>query len=141
MRLTGKVLTILLIAVMAVNAVGIAQVSHICKMAVSGLEADKCNTIPGATHPCCKAPKTTENQSKQSEEGCCKNVIKYYHQKVNTTLQQTLKVHPLNFFISLFFVSVAIPEARVFTNFTASRVFLLPKSGKNIILDIQSFLI
>ncbi len=129
----------MIIIVMMVNAVGIAQVSHICKMAVAGIEKNGCHNSTQDIPPCCSSEQENEDQSDDS--GCCANVVKYYHQKVTTTIQQNYKIQPLSFFISLFVALVpAVESSQIFSSFYE---FDHPfeKNGKSIIIDLQTFLI
>jgi hypothetical protein len=124
---------------MMVNAVGIAQVSHICKMAVIGMEKEGCHKSSKETPPCCN---TEAGQEKNDEEpDCCTDVVKYYHQKVTTTLQQSFKVQPLIFFISLFVILVPEPESSLGHSLLSASVHLFEKTGKSIIIDLQTLLI
>jgi len=136
MRLPGKILTVLFIIVMMVNAVGIAQVTHICKMAVAGIEKADCTANPLDKHPCCSNEKKSP-----SEQDCCKNIIKYYHQKVNTTFQPSYKIHSLNFFISLLVIPFKVTHGDDVTPSFGMLPIPIEKTGQSIILDLQTFLI
>ena len=140
MRLTGKLLTVMIIIVMMVNAVGIAQVSHICKMAVVGMEKGSCHKSSKEIPPCCSSQ--SGNEQNDDESGCCTDVVKYYHQKVTTTLQQNFKApQPLIFFIPIYISLVPEPESRLDHSLLGGPVYLFEKTGKTIIIDLQTFLI
>jgi accessory colonization factor AcfC len=139
MGLSGKLLTIALVFVMIVNSVGISQVTHICKLAVDGIEKTNCPSGCGS-HLCCTEDKDGQKENLQNVD-CCTSIIKYYHQNITTTLKQFYKIQPINVFISLF--TSLIPDVAVAlnTSFFREQVFFHEKSGRSIIIDIRSILI
>ncbi|MDQ3050711.1 MAG: hypothetical protein M3Q95_07490 [Bacteroidota bacterium] len=141
MRLSRNILTFIFIVVMMVNAVGIAQVSHICKLAIAGIEKVDCGTSESENHDCCKeTPVTGETQQPKTTD-CCTDVIKYFQQKLTTTLQPALKIQPL--ISCIIFDVVQIPDVFSF-NLPVSAdetVENIGKSGKNLIIALQTFLI
>ncbi len=140
MNSKGKILIYLLMMVMIVNAVGIAQVSHICKLAVTGMEAPKCSDDLEETHACCN----TESEQLgflAKKNNCCTDVVKYYHQKINTTLQSVLKLNIQNFYISLFTYPVPKPVLTTITNFFSDVYFIPVQTGTSIVINLHSLLI
>ena len=141
MHRQGKILTFLFIIVMMVNTVGIAQVSHFCKLAAGGKEQGDCHKTTTEIPPCCPSETGCDKPVSSKNSDCCTDVIKYFQQKVNTTLQPSVKVYVLNFFISLLIIPVPLPEITEFTSFINKDDFYTGKTGKSIILDIRTLLI
>lgn len=140
MSLKGKILTYLLPIVMFINAVGVAQVSHICKLAVAGMEETSCSSETAKTHPCCNTDLELEGIL-SANNNCCTDIIKYYHQKVNTTIQSALKINLQNFFISLFVYPVPEPVLLTDKKFLNDAHFIFEHPGTSILIDLQTFLI
>ena len=80
-----KLITLFLVSVMTINAFGIAQVSHICKMAADQVTLSTCDDGDCGTHDCCPVA---------AGENCCTDVVKYYRQQVNTTVHPVIKLQP-----------------------------------------------
>jgi hypothetical protein len=140
-RFCGKILTFLIIIVMVINAVGVAQVSHICKMAVTGMDSQHCKKTQPKPHPCCHNDKANALPEKSKDSDCCKKVIKYYHQNLNTTLQSSIKIQLLNFFISIFAFTFPAAGLSLSPLISLNKFFPDIRCGKTIIIDIQSLLI
>ena len=127
-----KLLTVLVICIMTVNAFGIAQVSHMCKMAASqvtssGCDDNECNS----DNDCCPVA---------SNEDCCTDVVKYYRQKVNTTLNPVFKLHPEPALVTLLLTLIPEPEAYLNTRISAFE-YLTRNPGRHILIETHTFLI
>ncbi len=78
--------TLLLAFEMLVSSFGIAQVSHVCKMALSGVTTEY-REVENPSHPCCA--KTDEGLcSTESTEPCCSTQVKYFHNEIFSTTQE-----------------------------------------------------
>ncbi len=141
MQLSRYILTYIFIAVMMINAVGVAQVSHICKLAIAGIEKADCGSSNSENHSCCDAAPEASDFNQPESADCCTDVIKYFHQKLTTTLQPALKIQPLISCIT--FHIVQIPDVPVTDHpfYYGEPVENAGRSGKNLIIDLQTFLI
>lgn len=139
MRQSVKFLSVTISMIMLLSIVGISQVTHICKMAVAGIELQGCKDESTGQHPCCKSE--TGSQQKSSEEECCKDIVKYYQQKVNTILQAPIKMLEQHFFIC--FHNNVASEIIIDTPFSYTGNFLLhiEKPLKTRLACFQIFLI
>jgi hypothetical protein len=88
MKLPVRLFTLFLALELLVSTLGVAHVSHVCRMAFGekGL-----STIPVSdTHPCCP-----ENEfgmcDLTSNEDCCSTEITYMHAEIQGTSSQTVK--------------------------------------------------
>ena len=127
-----KLFTVILICVMTINAVGIAQVTHICKMAASQVSMKTCDDGDCGTSDCC--PVSTEDE-------CCSDVVKYYRQQVSTTLHSAIKLQPDPAIVTLL-VSY-IPEAEKFISPVVPFLFFDTglSTGKSILFETHRLLI
>ncbi|MBL0343563.1 MAG: hypothetical protein IPP71_23535 [Bacteroidetes bacterium] len=86
-----KLFVIGMALVMLVSTLGIAQVSHICKMALAGKENAACKSFSADKHACCQKTTSDIAEKLPFEPECCKDVVKIYVIKVVTTLTKTSK--------------------------------------------------
>lgn len=92
---------------MIISFFGIAQVSHICSMALSGTEKSVCESENSLKHACCT--KSDERKKKEALPGnCCKDVVKYYQIKIVTILSAFLNFQNLDVAQILLFFHPAV---------------------------------
>lgn len=65
------------------SSVGVAQVSHICKLALAGMEQKSCSTDQADEHACCR--EESEKGSNETDDPCCTNEVKVFSQEVIST--------------------------------------------------------
>jgi hypothetical protein len=141
MSISKKIILISLTFVMMVSSFGIAQVTHICKLALAGMEEVSCNSLSSDEHSCCAPVDTRENSP--SAEPCCTNTIKYFQNKVVTVIHQFFTIQDLNvaevylFFNTNFHNPVTTGNKVEFaTDFPPEQ-----PGGRFILISNQSFLI
>lgn len=141
MSVSKKIILISLTVVMMVSSFGIAQVTHICKLALAGMEEVSCNAFSSDEHSCC-VPVDTKQDSPATEP-CCTNTIKYFQNKVVTVIQEFFTIQDLNvaevylFFNFNFYNLVATGNTVEFaTDFPPEQ-----PGGRFIIISNQNFLI
>ncbi len=139
--LSKKIILISLTVVMMVSSFGIAQVSHICKLALAGMEEVACNSSDSDDHPCCETIDFKENSL--TSDPCCTNTIKYFQNKVVTVVHEFFTIQDLNvaevylFFNINSFNLVASEISNVFaTDFPPEQL-----GGRFILISNQTFLI
>lgn len=71
------------------SSVGVTQVSHICQLALAGMEKQSCKTESSDDHACCS--NEAENESGETDDPCCTNEIKVFSQEVISTPPATGK--------------------------------------------------
>lgn len=81
------VIAFLMALLVLTSSVGIAQVSHICRMALAGMEQNACSENITDEHPCCMDDAAPVSGSK--EDPCCSNQVKVFSQKVISTVPGT----------------------------------------------------
>ena len=79
-----SVISILMAFLVLTSSVGVTQVSHICKLALSGIEKKSCAEEPTDDHSCCRAE--TEESNNSDEDPCCSNEVKVFSQEVISTV-------------------------------------------------------
>jgi hypothetical protein len=79
--------------VVLASSVGVAQVSHICKLALAGKEQQSCKTETTGDHACC-ADQADQTQSPEKDP-CCSNEVKVFSQEVISTVPATGKTLPV----------------------------------------------
>lgn len=141
MSISKKIILISLTFVMMVSSFGIAQVSHICKLALSGMEEVTCGPFESGEHPCCSTIDSNENAA--TSEPCCTNTIKYFQNKVVTVIHEFFTIQDLNvaevylFFNTNSFYLVAIENITEFSmDFPPDQTI-----GRFILISNQTFLI
>ena len=135
-----NLLTSLLVFILFVNAIGITQVSHICSMATSPKNWDGIQTSDCESHNCCPEDENAASSSPESED-CCKDVVKYFQQKVNTTLNPLFKIQPALAVISHFLYAEKLAGQTNFSTVLPEINFSPHDTGKSILISKQSFLI
>jgi len=124
------------------TSIGIAQVSHICRMALANQKEQSCTSSASkATHECCK---DFARMATPKKKDCCSTEIRYYHNSILSTLPEFQNVSD---FIALH--ELIFPDSYKFNilsadNFSSYRDYNPPfrKSiDLPIFISIQSFLI
>lgn len=137
----SKFFTILLTFVMIISSFGIAQVSHICTMALSGNEKIACESENNSKHACCTMP-VNSNKKKAMQGDCCKDVVKYYQIKIVTILSAFLNLQNLDIAqILLFFHPVIVSGHFEIILFDRTPEFPPGGTGRQLINFQQTYLI
>lgn len=141
MSISKQIILICLTFVMMVSSFGIAQVSHICKLALAGMEEVACNPSESGEHPCCSTIDVSKESA--SSEPCCTNTIKYFQNKVVTVIHEFFTIQDLNvaqvylFYNTNAFNLIASASIAEFsTDFPPEQ-----PSGRFILISNQTFLI
>lgn len=109
-----KAIALTLALIILVSGIGVAQVTHICKMALSGMEKVSCS-VDGSQ--CCG-----KDSSEQKKSACCSNEIKVFRNDHTTFVQELQNDLP---------VEVAVMEL------FCSLLPLTDKDGFQLITDIH----
>ena len=127
-----KLLTVLVICIMTINAIGIAQVTHMCKMAASQVTSTGCKDEGCGEHECCPVA---------SNEDCCTDIVKYYRQKVNTTLNPVFKLFPEPALVTLLISFIPEPEAYNNSCVPSHEFLVRNNPGRLVLIEKHTFLI
>ncbi len=124
-----------------VSSFGVAQVSHICKLALEGKEVKACEELESGERHCCSSMDSSEES--ESEEPCCTNTIKYFQNKMVTVIHQFFTIQDINvaevflfFNINQFNLVVTESHVEFFTEVPPDR-----NVGRFILISKQTFLI
>ncbi len=132
--MSRRFLSVLLVLVILVSSVGIAQVTHICKMALTGMEKVPCEDESADLHSCC----STEQAA---DESCCSNKIAVFKSEITSTTQPVLTA-PIPAILALLELFQFYPESCI--SFECNRVPSAYTSGlcsEPIFIEFQSLLI
>lgn len=132
--MSRRFLSILLVLVILVSSVGITQVTHICKMALTGMEKVPCQDESADIHQCC----STEQAA---DESCCSNNIAVFKSEITSTTQPVLTA-PIPAILALFELFQFYPESSI--SFECNRVpfaYTSRLSSEPIFIEFRSLLI
>ena len=130
----------MLTSTMLVSSVGVAQVTHICKMALAGMEKYDCGDSDMDEHACCLEFPAVANPA-ETDENCCTDEIKYFQNNIDGTLQESLKANSLMVgFVMLLHHHFVFSE--VFNLLITEEVWAeFYETGKQTLIFHQTFLI
>ena len=90
-NLSKNIFVLVLAMVVLISSTGIAQVSHICKRALSGVEKISCEVQLLNNHDCCKKEAPIQDGKTFQDPGCCTNSVKFFVNKIQTTVNEQLQ--------------------------------------------------
>jgi len=125
---------------MLVSSVGVAQVSHLCKLAIAGMETVSCKDLENENHGCCNM----NDQEDSKDDSCCKDQVRYFQNKISGTVQEMYHSFPVDVvIITLLNPNFSITESSLLPsqNIFHNAWFPPGKSGRQLILSINSLLI
>lgn len=91
-NLSKNIFVLVLAMVVLISSTGIAQVSHICKRALSGVQKMNCGDQPLKNHDCCKKEAPSQGDKTFQDPGCCTNSVKFFVNKIQTTVNEQLQL-------------------------------------------------
>ncbi len=101
--MSRRFLSAMLVLVILVSSVGIAQVTHICKLALTGMEKVPCEDESADLHSCC-------SNEQSADESCCSNKIAVFKSEITSTTQPVLTA-PIPAILALFELFQFYPES------------------------------
>lgn len=132
--MSRRLLSVLLVLVILVSTVGIAQVTHICKLALTGLEKVPCTDVSTDSHQCCSEEDT-------SDDSCCSDKIAIFKSEITSTTQPVLTA-PMPAILALFESFQLYPESCISLESSRIQMDLLPGiSSEPIFIEFRNLLI
>lgn len=136
-----KILVLALALELLVSSIGVAQVSHLCKMALTEIDSRTCTEAENENHECCNM-QNSEQSAQTSDDSCCKDQIKYYQNKVSGTVQEMYHSLPVEIIvITLLSHVISFSEIYISQSFFHNIEYPPGESGRQISLSINSLLI
>jgi len=101
-----------------------------------GIVTENCES-----HNCCPADEDKNQPGPSESKDCCKDVVKYFQQKINTTLNPVFKIQPALAVVPGFLSTEKYVDESEFKFDFPDENFSDHHTGKSILIDKQSFLI
>lgn len=132
--MSRRFLSALLVLVILVSSVGVAQVTHICNLALAGMEKAPCEDESSDLHSCCSTDQA-------ADESCCSNKIAVFKSEITSTTQPVLTA-PIPAILALLELFQFYPETSI--SFECNRVpdiYAFGSYSQPIFIEFRSLLI
>ena len=124
-----------------INAIGVTQVSHICKMALYESSQPCCSGNDCVDSGCCADDMAALENDAAEANSCCTDVVKYFHQQSTTTIKENISLKSIQVWISMLITQSPFYDDDILV-FQVNQDYITPaRSGRSIIISVSSMLI